>query len=141
MVQSLQAVQPKICRSDGPLAVVIVPTREVQSAHTMRNALIIDQSDHQVSDQLLSYLSVCLSARPADISDVPEACEGITDIMSELSSSYESGIIDHNWLQMIHDFYCEGATGSVNNNLCVSLSVAVFLDRPRCPDGRREEES
>uniref|UniRef100_A0A671TPT9 ATP-dependent RNA helicase n=1 Tax=Sparus aurata TaxID=8175 RepID=A0A671TPT9_SPAAU len=31
VVQSLQAVQPKICRSDGPLAVVIVPTREVQS--------------------------------------------------------------------------------------------------------------
>ncbi|KAM8761396.1 ATP-dependent DNA helicase DDX31 isoform 2-T4 [Acanthopagrus schlegelii] len=29
VVQSLQAVQPKICRSDGPLAVVIVPTREL----------------------------------------------------------------------------------------------------------------
>uniref|UniRef100_A0A8B9H3Z8 ATP-dependent RNA helicase n=1 Tax=Astyanax mexicanus TaxID=7994 RepID=A0A8B9H3Z8_ASTMX len=29
LVQSLQAVQPKIQRSDGPLAVVIVPTREV----------------------------------------------------------------------------------------------------------------
>ncbi|XP_041793365.1 probable ATP-dependent RNA helicase DDX31 isoform X2 [Chelmon rostratus] len=29
MVQSLQAVQPKISRSDGPLAVVIVPTREL----------------------------------------------------------------------------------------------------------------
>ncbi len=31
VVQSLQAVQPKVSRSDGPLAVVIVPTREVQS--------------------------------------------------------------------------------------------------------------
>lgn len=30
VVQSLQAVQPKISRSDGPLAVVIVPTREVK---------------------------------------------------------------------------------------------------------------
>uniref|UniRef100_A0A8B9H7W9 ATP-dependent RNA helicase n=2 Tax=Astyanax mexicanus TaxID=7994 RepID=A0A8B9H7W9_ASTMX len=29
LVQSLQAVQPKIQRSDGPLAVVIVPTREL----------------------------------------------------------------------------------------------------------------
>ncbi|KAF5901006.1 putative ATP-dependent RNA helicase DDX31, partial [Clarias magur] len=29
LVQSLQAVQPKINRSDGPLAVVIVPTREL----------------------------------------------------------------------------------------------------------------
>ncbi|XP_070821325.1 ATP-dependent DNA helicase DDX31 isoform X1 [Chaetodon trifascialis] len=29
MVQSLQAVQPKVSRSDGPLAVVIVPTREL----------------------------------------------------------------------------------------------------------------
>lgn len=29
IVQSLQAVQPKIKRSDGPLAVVIVPTREL----------------------------------------------------------------------------------------------------------------
>lgn len=29
VVQSLQAVQPKVSRSDGPLAVVIVPTREV----------------------------------------------------------------------------------------------------------------
>ncbi|KAF7687543.1 probable ATP-dependent RNA helicase DDX31 [Silurus meridionalis] len=29
LVQSLQAVQPKIKRSDGPLAVVIVPTREL----------------------------------------------------------------------------------------------------------------
>ncbi|XP_053510127.1 probable ATP-dependent RNA helicase DDX31 [Ictalurus furcatus] len=29
MIQSLQAVQPKIQRSDGPLAVVIVPTREL----------------------------------------------------------------------------------------------------------------
>ncbi|XP_060894146.1 probable ATP-dependent RNA helicase DDX31 [Labrus mixtus] len=29
VVQSLQAVQPKISRSDGPLAVVIVPTREL----------------------------------------------------------------------------------------------------------------
>ncbi|XP_075938632.1 ATP-dependent DNA helicase DDX31 [Anarhichas minor] len=29
VVQSLQAVQQKVCRSDGPLAVVIVPTREL----------------------------------------------------------------------------------------------------------------
>ncbi|KAF4074272.1 hypothetical protein AMELA_G00237600 [Ameiurus melas] len=29
LIQSLQAVQPKIQRSDGPLAVVIVPTREL----------------------------------------------------------------------------------------------------------------
>ncbi|XP_027141824.1 probable ATP-dependent RNA helicase DDX31 [Larimichthys crocea] len=29
VVQSLQAVQPKVSRSDGPLAVVIVPTREL----------------------------------------------------------------------------------------------------------------
>nr|XP_046242431.1 probable ATP-dependent RNA helicase DDX31 isoform X2 [Scatophagus argus] len=29
VVQSLQAVQPKVTRSDGPLAVVIVPTREL----------------------------------------------------------------------------------------------------------------
>ncbi|XP_058231086.1 probable ATP-dependent RNA helicase DDX31 [Hemibagrus wyckioides] len=29
LIQSLQAVQPKIKRSDGPLAVVIVPTREL----------------------------------------------------------------------------------------------------------------
>ncbi|XP_053337694.1 probable ATP-dependent RNA helicase DDX31 [Clarias gariepinus] len=29
LIQSLQAVQPKINRSDGPLAVVIVPTREL----------------------------------------------------------------------------------------------------------------
>uniref|UniRef100_A0A7N8XS64 ATP-dependent RNA helicase n=1 Tax=Mastacembelus armatus TaxID=205130 RepID=A0A7N8XS64_9TELE len=29
VVQSLQSVQPKVSRSDGPLAVVIVPTREV----------------------------------------------------------------------------------------------------------------
>lgn len=29
MVQSLQAMQPKVKRSDGPLAVVIVPTREL----------------------------------------------------------------------------------------------------------------
>ncbi|XP_068559102.1 ATP-dependent DNA helicase DDX31 [Cebidichthys violaceus] len=29
LVQSLQAVQQKVCRSDGPLAVVIVPTREL----------------------------------------------------------------------------------------------------------------
>ncbi|XP_071369002.1 ATP-dependent DNA helicase DDX31-like [Centroberyx affinis] len=29
VVQSLQSVQPKISRADGPLAVVIVPTREV----------------------------------------------------------------------------------------------------------------
>lgn len=29
VVQSLQALQPKVSRSDGPLAVVIVPTREV----------------------------------------------------------------------------------------------------------------
>lgn len=31
VVQSLQSLQPKVRRSDGPLAVVIVPTREVRS--------------------------------------------------------------------------------------------------------------
>ncbi|XP_066509739.1 ATP-dependent DNA helicase DDX31-like [Hoplias malabaricus] len=41
LVQSLQAVQPKIQRSDGPLAVVIVPTRELaqQSFQTFQRLL------------------------------------------------------------------------------------------------------
>lgn len=30
VVQSLQAVQPKVSRGDGPLALIIVPTREVR---------------------------------------------------------------------------------------------------------------
>ncbi|XP_076003688.1 ATP-dependent DNA helicase DDX31 [Genypterus blacodes] len=41
MVQSLQAVLPKICRADGPLAVVIVPTRELaqQTFQTFQKVL------------------------------------------------------------------------------------------------------
>lgn len=31
VVQSLQAVHPKVSRGDGPLALIIVPTREVPS--------------------------------------------------------------------------------------------------------------
>lgn len=31
LVQSLQSIQPKVSRSDGPLALIIVPTREVRS--------------------------------------------------------------------------------------------------------------
>ncbi|KAI3372180.1 hypothetical protein L3Q82_007036 [Scortum barcoo] len=34
VVQSLQAVQPKVSRSDGPLAIVIVPTREVRPGYS-----------------------------------------------------------------------------------------------------------
>ncbi|XP_055367284.1 LOW QUALITY PROTEIN: probable ATP-dependent RNA helicase DDX31 [Betta splendens] len=29
LVQSLQSLQPKVCRSDGPLAVILIPTREL----------------------------------------------------------------------------------------------------------------
>lgn len=32
VVQSLQAIQPKVNRGDGPLALIIVPTREVPTA-------------------------------------------------------------------------------------------------------------
>uniref|UniRef100_A0A3B5AR09 ATP-dependent RNA helicase n=1 Tax=Stegastes partitus TaxID=144197 RepID=A0A3B5AR09_9TELE len=41
LVQSLQELQPKIRRSDGPLAVVIVPTRELalQTFHTFQKLL------------------------------------------------------------------------------------------------------
>uniref|UniRef100_A0A3Q3N008 ATP-dependent RNA helicase n=1 Tax=Mastacembelus armatus TaxID=205130 RepID=A0A3Q3N008_9TELE len=41
VVQSLQSVQPKVSRSDGPLAVVIVPTRELaqQTFHTFQKLL------------------------------------------------------------------------------------------------------
>lgn len=31
VVQSLQAIHPKVTRGDGPLALIIVPTREVPS--------------------------------------------------------------------------------------------------------------
>ncbi|XP_022620468.1 probable ATP-dependent RNA helicase DDX31 [Seriola dumerili] len=41
LVQSLQSVQPKVSRSDGPLAVVLVPTRELalQTFHTFQKLL------------------------------------------------------------------------------------------------------
>nr|XP_057927500.1 probable ATP-dependent RNA helicase DDX31 [Doryrhamphus excisus] len=41
LVQALQALQPKVRRSDGPLAVVIVPTRELalQTFHTFQKLL------------------------------------------------------------------------------------------------------
>ncbi|XP_061880121.1 probable ATP-dependent RNA helicase DDX31 isoform X2 [Entelurus aequoreus] len=41
LVQSLQALEQKVCRSDGPLAVVIVPTRELalQTFHTFQKLL------------------------------------------------------------------------------------------------------
>ncbi|XP_054629740.1 probable ATP-dependent RNA helicase DDX31 isoform X2 [Dunckerocampus dactyliophorus] len=41
LVQALQALQPKVSRSDGPLAVLIVPTRELalQTFHTFQKLL------------------------------------------------------------------------------------------------------
>nr|XP_020450937.1 probable ATP-dependent RNA helicase DDX31 [Monopterus albus]XP_020450938.1 probable ATP-dependent RNA helicase DDX31 [Monopterus albus]XP_020450939.1 probable ATP-dependent RNA helicase DDX31 [Monopterus albus]XP_020450940.1 probable ATP-dependent RNA helicase DDX31 [Monopterus albus] len=41
LVQSLQSVRPKVCRADGPLAVIVVPTRELaqQAFHTFQKLL------------------------------------------------------------------------------------------------------
>lgn len=70
VVQSLQAVQPKVSRGDGPLALIVVPTREVLSG--AGSAL-------GCCSQPLSHWSLSFSAGPADVRHLPEASEGESD--------------------------------------------------------------
>ncbi|MGH0156800.1 UNVERIFIED_CONTAM: hypothetical protein FKN15_032473 [Acipenser sinensis] len=55
LVQSLQAVQPKIQRSDGPLAVIVVPTRELalQSFNIIQKLLKLALQSFNIIQKLL----------------------------------------------------------------------------------------
>lgn len=66
LVQRLQASEPKVSRSDGPLALVVVPTREVGSAFSAGSG-----------DPIGPLTDLCsVPARPADLQHLPEAAQG-----------------------------------------------------------------